>query len=51
MNKISIINISKYLNKYFENNTFDIIVTNPPYKKNNTGIKNEDKRKLILFYK
>ena len=47
-NKFKIINDNILnLNKYFENNTFDIIVTNPPYKKNNTGIKNEDKRKLI----
>ena len=47
-NKFKIINDNILnLNKYFENNTFDVIVTNPPYKKNNTGIKNEDKRKLI----
>ena len=35
------------LNKYFEKNTFDAIVTNPPYKKKETGIQNEDTRKLI----
>ena len=35
------------LNKYFEKNTFDAIVTNPPYKKKETGIQNEDIRKLI----
>ena len=35
------------LNKYFEKNTFDVIVTNPPYKKKESGIKNEDERKLI----
>ena len=35
------------LNKYFEKNTFDVIVTNPPYKKKETGIQNEDTRKLI----
>ncbi len=35
------------LNKYFEKNTFDAIVTNPPYKKKETGVQNEDKRKLI----
>ena len=35
------------LNKYYEKNTFDVIVTNPPYKKNESGIKNEDERKLI----
>ena len=31
----------------FERNTFDVIVTNPPYKKQNTGIVNEEKKKLI----
>lgn len=35
------------LNHYFEKNTFDAIVTNPPYKKKETGIQNEDTRKLI----
>ena len=35
------------LNKYYEKNTFDVIVTNPPYKKNESGVKNEDERKLI----
>ena len=30
------------LNKIFEKNTFDAIVTNPPYKKKYTGIKNEE---------
>ena len=35
------------LNNYFEKNTFDAIVTNPPYKKIETGIQNEDTRKLI----
>ena len=35
------------LNNYFEKNTFDAIVTNPPYKKKETGIQNEDTRKLI----
>ena len=35
------------LNKKFENQTFDAIVTNPPYKKKNTGIINEDERKII----
>ena len=35
------------LNNYFEKNTFDAIVTNPPYKKKETGIQNEDRRKLI----
>lgn len=35
------------LENIFENGYFDVIVTNPPYKKQNTGIKNEDNRKLI----
>ena len=35
------------LNKKFENQTFDAIVTNPPYKKKDTGIINEDERKII----
>ena len=35
------------LNKCFEKNTFDAIVTNPPYKKKETGVQNEDTRKLI----
>ena len=35
------------LNDIFEKNSFDVVVSNPPYKKNNSGIKNEDERKLI----
>ena len=35
------------LNKKFENQTFDAIVTNPTYKKKDTGIINEDERKII----
>ena len=35
------------LNNHFEKNTFDVIVTNPPYKKKETGVQNEDTRKLI----
>ena len=35
------------LNIYFEKNTFDAIVTNPPYKKEATGVQNEDTKKLI----
>ena len=33
------------LNHHFEKNTFDVIVTNPPYKKKETGVENVDKRK------
>lgn len=39
----NILNIKKYL----QVGSIDAIVTNPPYKKNNTGIKNLDKNKLI----
>ena len=35
------------LNNYFEKNTFDVIVTNTTYKKKETGVQNEDTRKLI----
>ena len=35
------------LNHYFEKNTIDAIVTNPPYKKKETGVQNEDAKKLI----
>ena len=37
----------KDLNNNFEKNTFDAIVTNPPYKKENTGIKNLNMQKEI----
>ena len=35
------------LDKYFNKNEFDAIITNPPYKKNNGGVKNENNQKLI----
>lgn len=35
------------LNKRYERNSFDAIVTNPPYKKENTGIVNEEEKKII----
>ena len=37
----------KNLEKYFEACTIDAIVTNPPYKKPNSGLTNENKAKLI----
>lgn len=41
-NKLKIINEDiKNLSKIFPANSFDAIVTNPPYKKENTGLKNE----------
>lgn len=47
-NKFEIINENIInLNKIFEKNYFDVIVTNPPYKKMNTGIINENEKKLI----
>lgn len=35
------------LDKYFEKQSFDVIITNPPYKKIDTGIKNEEESKVI----
>lgn len=35
------------LENIFQNNSFDAIVTNPPYKKQNTGVINDDEKKLI----
>lgn len=47
-NKIEIINKNiKELNKIFEKNSFDSIVTNPPYKKLETGKTNEKENKFI----
>jgi len=46
--KIEIINDDiKNINKYIENNTVDCIVTNPPYKKVDAGMKNENEKLLI----
>ena len=50
-NKIEIINDNiKNLEKYFKPNSIEAIVTNPPYKKENTGIKNENNSQLISRY-
>jgi len=47
-NKIEIINCNiKELENILEKNKFDAIVTNPPYKKLNSGIVNENEKKLI----
>lgn len=35
------------LNKIYENQTFDVIVSNQPYKKKDTGITNENEKKII----
>lgn len=46
--KIEIINEDiKNIGKYLENNTIDVIVSNPPYKKVSAGIKNENEKLLI----
>ena len=47
-NKFEIINENIInLENIYEKNSFDVIVTNPPYKKENTGIVNEEEKKLI----
>ena len=46
--KFEIINSNiKDLNNIFEEASFDAIVSNPPYKKDNSGLKNETETKLI----
>ena len=46
--KIKIINENIFnLENVFEKGSFDAIVTNPPYKKINTGLQNESEKKLI----
>ena len=35
------------LRDIFEENSFDVVVSNPPYKKDNSGLKNESETKLI----
>jgi len=47
-NKIEIMHCNiKEAEKYIQRDSVDAIVTNPPYKKVNTGIQNENKNKLI----
>ena len=47
-NKFEIINTNiKESKNIFEENYFDAIVSNPPYKKDNSGLKNKSERKLI----
>ena len=46
--KIEIINDNiKNIKNHLDNNSINAIVTNPPYKKQNTGIKNDNINKLI----
>ena len=47
-NKIEIINEDILnLNNIYEKNKFDVIITNPPYKKKDTGLKNEEEKNII----
>lgn len=47
-NRFEIINENiTNLKSIYEANTFDVVVTNPPYKKENTGLKNEEEKKII----
>lgn len=47
-NKFEIINENIInLDQIYEKNSFDVVVTNPPYKKENTGILNDEEKKLI----
>ena len=47
-NKFDIINENILnLEKIYKENTFDVITTNPPYKKIDTGILNENKKKIV----
>lgn len=47
-NRFKILNTNiKNLDEILDNQQFDAIVTNPPYKKINTGLTNENKSKLI----
>ena len=46
--KIKIINENILnLNKIYKEKSFDVVVTNPPYKKANTGLINEENKKII----
>jgi tRNA1Val (adenine37-N6)-methyltransferase len=46
--KVTLINANiKEIENGLDIGTFDAVVTNPPYKKDNTGLKNENEKKLI----
>jgi len=46
--KFEIINTNiKEITTIFEESSFDVIVSNPPYQKDNSGLKNESETKLI----
>ncbi len=47
-NKFKIINQNiTNLKDIYSRASFDVVVTNPPYKKENTGLKNEEEKKII----
>ena len=47
-NRIEILNMNILdLKQKYSKNTFEAVITNPPYKKINTGLKNENYKKLI----
>lgn len=47
-NKITILNQDiRHMDEILETYKYDVIITNPPYMKKNTGLKNEDESKLI----
>lgn len=47
-NRIEILNLNILnLKEKYKKGSFDVVVTNPPYKKINTGIVNENNKKLI----
>ena len=47
-NRIKILNLNILeLDKNYRKNSFDVVTTNPPYKKLNTGVVNENNKKLI----
>lgn len=47
-NKFKLLNTNILeLDKIFNKNTFDVIVTNPPYQKKNSGLINDNENKLI----
>ena len=47
-NRIDILNLNIVnLKEEYKKGSFDVVITNPPYKKLNTGIVNENNKKLI----
>lgn len=49
--KIEILNEDiKYLDNIFQNGEFDVVITNPPYRKDNTGLQNINEGNSIARY-